>query len=165
MGFMTDPKIEVRNEQPYVGIRSQAEMTTLDRVIPEGLGAVFGWLGARGVDPAGPPFIRYYVIDMERQLEVEVGVPVAKALEGEGQIRSGSLPAGRYAALVYTGIDHGIEANGALLEWGAAQGLKWDMWDAGDGFGSRVEFFLTNPDDEPDRDKWETEVAIKLADS
>jgi hypothetical protein len=27
-----------------------------------------------------------------------------------------------------------------------------------------VEFYLTDPDDEPDMSKWETEVAIKLAD-
>src|ERR1051325_7101446 len=114
MGFMTDPKIEARKEQAYMGIRSRAALTELDRVIPEGLNAIFGWLGARGVGPDGPPFIRYYVIDMEGKMDVEVAVPVAKALEGEGQIRAGSLPAGRYASLVYTGIDHGIEANGAL---------------------------------------------------
>ena len=34
----------------------------------------------------------------------------------------------------------------------------------GDAFGSRVEFFITDPDDEPDPKKWETQVAIRLAD-
>ena len=34
----------------------------------------------------------------------------------------------------------------------------------GDAFGARLESFLTNPDEEPDRAKWETEVAIRLAD-
>ena len=36
------------------------------------------------------------------------------------------LPAGRYASLVYTGIENGIAGNAALLNWGAARGLVWD---------------------------------------
>jgi len=43
----------------------------------------------------------------------------------------------------------------------------WDRWETkdGDAFGSRLESFLTRPDEEPDQGKWETEVAIRLADS
>jgi hypothetical protein len=33
----------------------------------------------------------------------------------------------------------------------------------GDAFGARFESFLSNPDEEPDRTKWETEVAIMVA--
>jgi hypothetical protein len=44
--------------------------------------------------------------------------------------------------------------------------IRWDRWDDehGDTFRTRVEYFLTNPDEEPDSKKWETEVAIRLAD-
>ena len=72
----------------------------------------------------------------------------------------------RYAALVYTGIDNGIEANKALLNWGAEKGLAWDTYAAenGDGFGARIESHLSGPADEPDPAQWETEVAIRLAD-
>lgn len=159
------PKVEQRAEQPYMAIRTQATMQTLDTVIPQGIEEVFAWLGKQGVAPAGAPFIRYLVIDMEAQLEIEVGVPVANTLAGDGRILAGVLPAGRYASLIYTGIDNGIQANWALLKWGAEQGLVWDTWAAqkGDGWGARFESFLTNPDEEPDRAKWETEVAIRLA--
>lgn len=159
------PKVEERAEQPYMAIRTQATMQTLDTVIPQGIGEVFAWLGKQGAAPAGAPFVRYLVIDMEALLEIEVGVPVANALSGDGRILAGVLPAGRYASLIYTGIDNGIQANWALLKWGAEQGLVWDTWKAenGDGWGARFESFLTNPDEEPDRAKWETEVAIRLA--
>lgn len=159
------PKVEQRAEQPYMAIRTQATMQSLDTVIPQGIEEVFAWLGKQGVAPAGAPFIRYLVIDMEAQLEIEVGVPVANTLAGDGRILAGVLPAGRYASLIYTGIDNGIQANWALLKWGAEQGLVWDTWAAqkGDGWGARFESFLTNPDEEPDRAKWETEVAIRLA--
>ena len=77
------------------------------------------------------------------------------------------LPAGRYASLVYTGIENGITGNRALIEWAAAQGIQWDRWDAelGDAFGGRVECMLDGPEDDPDPANRKTEVAIKLADN
>jgi hypothetical protein len=103
---------------------------------------------------------------MESELDVEVGAPMASAPSGDGRVPPGVLPAGWYAALVYTGVANGVPANAALLEWGARQGLAWDTYASpdGDGFGARYESFLTNPDEEPDMARWETEVAIRLAD-
>jgi effector-binding domain-containing protein len=163
--MITEPKVEDRGAQHYVAIRTQATMQELDTAIPQRLGEVFAWLGHQGVAPSGAPFARYLVIDMEALLDIEVGVPVVTALSGDDRICAGVLPAGRYASLVYTGIDIGIKANWALLKWGAEKGLVWDTWktEQGDAFGARLESFLTNPDEEPDRTKWETEVAIRLA--
>jgi len=163
--MITEPKVENRGAQHYVAIRTQATMQELDTAIPQRLGEVFAWLAQQGAAPAGAPFARYLVIDMEALLDMEVGVPVATALPGDDRICAGVLPAGRYASLVYTGIDIGIKANWALLKWGAEKGLVWDTWktEQGDAFGARFESFLTNPDEEPDRAKWETEVAIRLA--
>ncbi|GHO91194.1 hypothetical protein KSF_012420 [Reticulibacter mediterranei] len=60
----------------------------------------------------------------------------------------------------------GTHLNAALLNWGAEQRLVWDQWttEKGDAFGARVESFLTDPADEPDQAKWETEVAIRIKD-
>jgi effector-binding domain-containing protein len=164
--MISEPKLEDRNEQHYVGIRTQVTMQELGTVIPQLLGEVFAWLGKQGIAPAGAPFIRYLVIDMEALLDIEMGVPVASTLSGDGRVSAGVLPAGRYASLVYTGIDNGIKANWALLKWGAEKGLVWDSWVAekGDGFGARIESYLSDPEKEPDPAKWETEVAIRLAD-
>jgi effector-binding domain-containing protein len=127
---------------------------------------VYAWLRQHGIAPAGAPFIRYRVIDMSAQLDIELGVPVARAVSGDDRIRADELPAGRYATLIYADVRRGIEANAALLEWGARQGLVWDSWTAenGEAFGARLESYLTDPQDEPDLAKWETEVAIRLAD-
>jgi effector-binding domain-containing protein len=161
------PRIEDRREQPYVGIRVQVPMREFPRVIPQLLGDLFAWLGPREVAPAGPPFIRYHVINMSAAMDIELGVPVATAPSGDGRIRAGVLPAGRYAVLVYTGRDNGVAGNAALLDWGKQQGLVWDRWsvDAGEAFGARYESFLTDPNEQPDPETWETEVAIRLADS
>ena len=160
------PQIEDRSDKPYVGIRTKASGDELPTVIPQLLGEVFGWLGKHGVAPAGAPFMRFHVIDMETTMDVEIGVPVASALAGDGRVCSGVLPAGRYAALVYAGVKNGIEANKVLIDWAKEQGIEWDAWDAENGhaFRGRYESFLTNPAEEPDQAKWETEVAIRLAD-
>ena len=71
------PEIMERTAQPYAGISAWLTMAAVGSVadrIPE----IFGWLGAHGVAPAGPPFFRYHVIDMDRELLVEAGVPVGQ---------------------------------------------------------------------------------------
>jgi effector-binding domain-containing protein len=130
-------------------------------------GEVFGWLGARGLGPAGAPFFKYNLIDMERELEVEAGVPVAAAVDGDDQVISGVLPAGRYATLTHVGHPSElVKVTGALLDWAATQGLRWDMSpaDGGERWGCRLEIYLTDPSQEPDMSKWETQLAFRLAD-
>jgi effector-binding domain-containing protein len=164
---ISEPKLDDRAAQPYAGIRTKVHMSEMGGdLVPRLLGEVFDWLGAQGVAPAGAPFMRFHVIDMAASMDIELGVPVAAPVSGNGRIKPGVLPAGRYASLVYTGIANGIDANRALIEWANANGIAWDRWDDpdGDAFASRYESFLTDPADEPDPADWETEVAIKLAD-
>jgi effector-binding domain-containing protein len=165
--MITKPKLEDRAEQHYAGIRTQVPMEKLPIVIPQFIAEVSASLGKQGVSPSGAPFIRYHVINMPGRLDIEVGWPVASAVSGDGHVSAGVLPAGRYATLIYTGDYPGLmEANRVLIDWAKENGIKWDRWDDenGDAFRSRYESYLTNPEEEPDRAKHETEVAIKLAD-
>jgi hypothetical protein len=123
------------------------------------------WVHDHGVDPAGPYFLRYHVIDMRGDMDISVGVPVATSVRGDDRVIADVLPAGRYASLIYVGS--GLAGNKALIEWvRATPGLAFDRWATaqGDAFGARYESFLTDPTVEPRKTKWEIEVAIKLAD-
>jgi effector-binding domain-containing protein len=160
------PEIVTRAGQPYVAIRARVTMAELGG-LAERLGEVFGWLGARGLAPAGAPFFKYDVIDMARELEMEAGVPVAAAVDGDDHVVSGVLPAGRYATVTHVGHPSELmEVTRALLEWAAEQGLGWDMSpaDGGERWGCRLEIYLTDPSQEPDMNKWETQLAFRLAD-
>lgn len=160
------PQIETRTEQPYAAVRARVSMDRIAAFAPR-TSEVFGWLGARGLAPVGPPFLKYNVIDMARELEIEAGVPVAAAVDGDDHVVTGVLPAGRYATVTHTGHPSElVDVTGALLDWGAGQGLTWDMSPAEDGdrWVARVEFYLTDPADEPDLSKWETQLAFRLAD-
>ena len=158
----TEPRIEERAAQPYAGIRRRVAMDGLGGAIDEALPTLFGWLAERGVPPSGPPFIRYYVIDMDRELDVEMAVP-AEVTAGDGRIRAGVLPGGRYVVLRHTGPYDGLVAsNAALLRWADEQGIALDSWDTADGtaWRGRAEHYLTNPAEEPDPAKWMTDVAF-----
>jgi effector-binding domain-containing protein len=158
--------IEERPAQPYVAIRRTITMQTFPEVADR-LPEVFGWLAARGITPAGPPFFRYLMIDMERELDVEAGVPVATPVDGEGEVLAGVLPAGRYAVTTHVGHpDELITVTGAFLDRAAADGLRWDAGetDRGTRWGCRLELLHTDPAEEPDMNKWETQLAFRLAD-
>ncbi|MEO8607704.1 MAG: GyrI-like domain-containing protein [Chloroflexota bacterium] len=167
---VTEPKLENRSQQPYVGIRTQVSMQELPTVIPQYIDEVAAWLGQQGVPLDGSPLIRYHACpptaEPDAMLDIAIGWPVANSLTGDGRIIADALPAGRYASLVFTGVENGVPANGALVNWAEQQGLEWDHWDdpLGDAFSGRVEYMMDGPDDDPDPGNWKTEVAIKLAD-
>jgi effector-binding domain-containing protein len=157
------PTIETRIDQPYAAIPVKVSMAELGSVVPPLTDRVFGWLTARGITPAGPPFWRYVVVDMDNELELEAGVPVASLVEGTGEIRPGVLPAGRYATVVHTGHpDTLVTATRYLLEWAAERDLEWDS--DGETWGCRLEEYLSDPDEVPDMREWQTRLAFRLHD-
>jgi effector-binding domain-containing protein len=112
------PTVEIRTDQPYVAIPVKVRMEELGAVVPPLTGQVFDWLGTRGISPAGPPFWRYILVDMDAELELETGVAIASRIEADGEARTGVLPAGRYATVVHTGHpDTLVDAPRDLLDW------------------------------------------------
>ena len=165
----TEPKLEQRDEQPYIAIRRQVTRQEIGPVLGDQvMRDVFTWLEGKGVPPAGAPFFRYLAIDMagEGHFDVEVGVPVETTVPGAGSVSAGVLPAGRYAVLVNTGpYDELVDAHTALHAWGEANGIVWQTADDGKSPGVMLESYETNPDEEPDPQKWQTEIAYLVADS
>lgn len=164
--MLSEARIVERPAQQYVAIRAQVTMQTIGVVLPGLHPRVYAWLGERGAAPAGPPFWKYNVIDMDRGLEVEVGVPVAAPETGDDQVLADVLPAGRYATLRYLGHPDGLMgATAALLKWAEEQDLTWDVRQAPDGdrWAARLEIYETDPAEEPDMTKWETQLAFRLA--
>jgi hypothetical protein len=94
-----------------------------------------------------------------------VGFPVAHAMTGGERVRVGVLPGGQYATLLFTGHPKGLMgATETLLQWGTQQGLEWDVakTDDGERWAARLEIYELDPPE--DMDKWDTELAFRLAD-
>jgi effector-binding domain-containing protein len=174
-----DPEVQIqrREAQSYAAIPMQVTMESLAAAVDQAFPELFGWLARHAIAPAGPPFIRYLVIDMAAGLQIEMGVPVAMAIDdggsdgdsGDGgRITPGVLPAGRYVVLRHTGLYDGlIASNAALQRWAEEQGITFDSWDTPEGtaWRARAEHYLTNPAAEPDPSKWEVDVAYLITES
>jgi len=91
-------------------------MEGLVEAVDTGFPEVIAWLTKHGVTPTGPPFIRYLVIDMATELEIELAVPVGGEVEGNGRVRFDVLPAGRYVTLRHVGPFDGLPASNAILQ-------------------------------------------------
>jgi len=159
-----EPKIDERVEQYYLGIRIQTPFRGMFAHANQQFTTLNKWLKQHGITPTGARFLRYHVIDMAGEMDIEVGVPVAPPTLGDDRVKPGILPAGRYASLIYIGL--GLAANKALLEWIRTNNLRLDKWadPKGDAFGCRYEAYLTDPKLEPRKKQWEIELAMKLAD-
>ncbi|MEU4196855.1 GyrI-like domain-containing protein [Kribbella sp. NPDC026611] len=163
----TEPTIIERASQPYVAISAKVRMAEIGTAVPPLSEEVSRWLGMHGVKSSGPAFWRYTVIDMSRYLQIEAGEPTQEPVGGDERVHAGVLPAGRYATLRHIGAPQTlIDATGSLLEWADGQGLRWDVSPSPEGerWGCRLEVYHTNPQDQPDMNKWETELAFRLAD-
>lgn len=162
-----EPQIEPRPPQPYLGLRTTVGMAELATEVPPLVGELFGWLGQRGITPAGAPFWRYAEFQPGDLVELDVGVPVSGRAAGDERIHPGVLPGGRYATSIHVGHPTDLAAaTAALLDWGKRTGVEWDVTEdaTSSRWAARLEIYHTDPDDEPDLSRWRTELAIKLAD-
>lgn len=158
------PTIISRPAQPYIAMRRYVTLP-FNEVADATFPALFGWLDRHAIAPAGAPFIKYNVIDMARELEVEFGVATAGAVDPDAETVSGELPAGRYAAITWVGpYTDLMEVNAVLIGWARLHQYAFDMTetDRGDQFAGRFEIYKTDPAAEPDPSRWETELLIKL---
>jgi effector-binding domain-containing protein len=160
-----DPEITFREQRLSMGIRTIAPFRGMFAVRDELLRELRIWVQNNGITEEGPYFLRYHVIDMNNQMDIEVGYVVSKHLAGDGQVTPGVLPAGNYASLTYT--RYGMRANKALINWAKEKGIRWDRWDdpAGDAFRCRYEAYLTDYRIEPRKSEWKVDLAIKISDS
>lgn len=160
-----DPVVVERPAQPYLGTRRSVTMSTIPE-IADRIGGLVGQVLAAGRVPAGAPFLRYLVIDMDATLLVEAGVPLDEPLGLEGDVYDGVLPSGRYVTVTHLGHpDALLPATADLLRWAAQQGLTFDSRPGPDGeeWGCRLESYLTDPAEEHDLNRWETELAFRLS--
>lgn len=162
--MLTLPKIVKRRPQAYAAIRQDVKIpfqSAVSKAVPK----VDGWLGKRGAGH-GPMLIKYDFIKMP-ELTVQIGFAIDDPIEGDDIVTAGVLPAGKYATLTYWGHYRNLRTvTGILIDWARANDVAWDAEETpeGDHFASRFELYPNGPKDEPDPEKWETQIFIKVRD-
>ena len=155
-----------RPAQRYVAERATVSIPEFPR-IADRLPGMIGTLAAQGIALAGAPFFRYRVIHPGMRFTVEAGIPIAGDFAPVEPMFVDELPAGKYVTSTYVGAPSGLAAATAeVLEWGVAEGVRWDSREGADGeeWACRLEVLLTNPLEQPDPAQWVTELVFKLAD-
>lgn len=163
MSVITLPTVVKRRATNYVGI-AEAVRIPFQKAIDRNVPKLVSWLADKGIDNPGPLLFRYNTIIMP-ELEMEFGFVPGKKMRGEGEIVAGVLPAGSYATLTHIGhYRHLMDATGVLIDWARGKGLRFDASKgrAGERFASRFELYPNGPMDEPDPDRWETQLFIKI---
>jgi DNA gyrase inhibitor GyrI len=168
---MGEPQIEERAERPYLGIRSEVPTGGIRPVVDRAFPRLFAWLGEHGIQPSGPPFIRFHELDPAGEpLEIESAVPVTDAAApDEGPVRPGVLPAGRYVTLLHVGpythdsVPDLTDAQAALRGWTEEHGIVCSRAsERGESLPGCVEHYRIGPPMEADWTKWETELAYLI---
>jgi AraC family transcriptional regulator len=136
--------------QPALIIRSRIPRSAIAATIGESLGRIVPHALGSGATLAGQPFARYpeFGIGM---ITIEVGMPLASAVDGKGEIESFQLPAGRAAVAVHGGSYEQLpDTYAALEQWMAGQGLA--------AASAPWEVYVTDPADHADPADWRTEI-------
>jgi effector-binding domain-containing protein len=142
-----------RKAQPVLSIRTRGAVQDLPVLLGRSYGVIGAYLGRLGQAPSGAPFVAYHNEDMQ-DLDLEIGIPVAKKTPGQGEIQSAEIPAGKAAACLHIGpydkIKPAYEALGQFLQ---AQGLQ--------GTGVCYEIYLNDPQ-QTAPDKLQTQILFPV---
>lgn len=139
MAFQNE--IKTQDPQPTLSIRTRTLIQGLPRLLGESYGKIAGYLAELGEEPAGAPFAAYHNMDMH-DLDVEIGFPVAKAIQGKGEIQAGQVPGGKLGYALHTGRYGDIApAYEALTQFVKEQGYE--------PTGVSYEFYLNDPEETP----------------
>lgn len=161
--MLTLPAKLRRKKQPYLSIRSQLVRRNLRRQAVLFFSELREFMAARGVEDAGPGFMRYLSIGRNGELDMEFGYLTTRVHAGGGPVRSGILPAGTFMMAEWTGPHEKLaEVNAMLPAWARHSGIEIDATEteAGISYGCRLEVYHVSPRHTEDDARFRTEIAI-----
>lgn len=163
--YISEPIVEHQIEKPYAAIvfeSADVEWEEAAALIPE----IVEWLEKRKLKTAGAPLYRYWCSGSGGEPStLEVGVPVERMSAGDERILISTIPGGSYLKAIHRGHPDNLpESHEAMVQWAMVEGLEFDKrWEAEyEIWNGRFEIFLTDPQMEPDPEKWEIEILLLL---
>jgi DNA-binding transcriptional MerR regulator len=148
----TTPELTVKEvpARTYVAVRERAPMEELTKVIPRRIAETHAWLSENG-GFAGAPIAVVGPPGDDDVVELEVGWPVDAQVEPPAPFELVTHQATRAVVHRHVGPYEGLHDTYAALERAmATAGLRPS--------GPATESYETNPEEEPDPQKWITEI-------
>jgi effector-binding domain-containing protein len=119
--------------RPTACMRVTTTKGEIGKTIGELLSRLGEFVERNGGGAAGPPYARYFRWS-DDGVDVEIGIPVARPISGEGQVVAGELPGGEVARTLHLGPYDGLtDTYDALHEWITGQGREpagapWEVY-------------------------------------
>lgn len=155
-GKMSDYQVTIKKLEPQLIASIRAVLPSYSECGPL-FGEIYQYMAKKFVfKPAGPPFMLYHDIEYkEKDVDVEVGVPVSKAFKGSDRVKVYELPGADIAGAVYKGPYSGVGgAYQAVLAWCEANGYQF--------YGPTREVYFTNPGDVKNQSDNITEIQVPV---
>lgn len=148
------PQILEVNAQRIAFIHVTVPRDEIQKVMGPGVAELMSTLKAQGITPAGP-WLTHHLKMQPGIFDLDIAVPVDRAVQETGRVRNGTLPAATVARTIYHGPYQNLgSAWPELDQWIDAQGRKAaaELW----------ETYLTGPADEADPSRYRTELTRPL---
>jgi effector-binding domain-containing protein len=127
----------------------EVPVSEIGSVMQQAIPQLWSYAASRGAIPRAI-FARYYSVD-PAHVSFDVGVTIASPIEGAGEVEAKTLPGGEVAYTLYIGPYDGMQpAYQEIDAWIASSGRK--------SAGAAWEVYLSDPQSEPDPQKWKTEI-------
>jgi effector-binding domain-containing protein len=153
-----DIRLVTLQPRPAIVIRGTMRAEALPGFFGGAYAELYAYAGRCGAAPDGPPFARYPGITTAAvgpEITVEAGVTLQRAVEGAGRIESSELPGGDCAVTEHVGPYDTMEpAYKAIEEWMRAHGRE--------PASGPWEIYHSDPAEEPDPQKWRTDIHWRL---
>ena len=121
-------RTEELGSQPYLFIKTETKQSEIGDKIGACLGQIMPLAGANA---AGAPFCRWHSWEGDSGV-MEVGMPLTAPVDGQGDVQSGELPAGKAAVVTHVGSYEGLAGTWEKLKaWMAEEGMECraDPWE------------------------------------
>ena len=147
-----DAQFEIREVEPKttMSIRASAPVPEIGPKMMQILQEVIGYVMMSGGEMAGHPCSLYHSFDADN-VDFEGGMPVAAAMAETDRIKVSGIPGGKAAFALHVGPYEKLEETWKAMEaWIEESDIeKADLcW----------EYYLSNPQNEPDPARWKTEL-------
>jgi len=144
------------DEQIVLVIRDSAGPDSYAQVMGKGYGELMHFIKAKRLEPKGHPFAIYVSWDSVTYFSVfDMGIAVEYADGGKGRIKAEMIPGQKVVMADYFGpYDQTASVYHALEKYISQGGLEI--------IGNPWEIFVTDPTNEPDTAKWNTQILFPV---
>lgn len=148
----SDVKVEETtvNAMTYLAVGDSGDMKTIGPKLGSAFGKIQSEMEKQKIKQSGPPFAIYYS-DSQTAWKFDACIPGDKAGKSSGDVKSGTLKAGKAVVAHYFGAYEGSGgAHQAIHSYIDSKQLKIN--------GAPWEVYVTDPMNEKDTAKWQTDI-------